>query len=504
MAITDLINTTWVLNSNCDFLSLNLTAYTNYNIEGKTYFGGADSSAAFVERDFTTLYYNNNGSSASLELITSSSAPYWYNRYSDTGIIVGYYASSGSWSSSGKTSFLLKIITFTGGSDVNNPNLISWLESEGKQVEKVNTNQKSLYKRISGKWVKKNAYKRVSGKWVQISSTKTNNPYLTFSSSNSFTLSTYNKKKNWNGILEYSTDTSIWNIWDGKTSLSADSGKLYLRGSGNTKITGGTADYRWVLEGTDIACEGNIENLLDYAGVAIGEHPTMIASCYYRLFSGCTALISAPELPATTLSNLCYNYMFYGCTSLISAPELPATTLTQSCYAEMFNGCTSLTTTPELPATTLGNYCYSHMFDGCTNLVNAPALLPAMTLANSCYSYMFSNCTSLKNAPTLPATVLMGYCYSNMFYNCDSLESIPLLPATTLMEYCYSNMFRGSAKIKLSATQTGEYQTEYRIPTSGTGTTASSAVYSMFKSTGGTFTSDPVINTTYYTSNMVV
>ena len=34
----------------------------------------------------------------------------------------------------------------------------------------------------------------------------------------------------------------------------------------------------------------------------------------------------------------------------------------------MFSGCTSLTTAPELPATTLAEDCYSYMFKNCTSL----------------------------------------------------------------------------------------------------------------------------------------
>jgi hypothetical protein len=34
--------------------------------------------------------------------------------------------------------------------------------------------------------------------------------------------------------------------------------------------------------------------------------------------------------------------MFSGCTSLVQAPALPATTLDSTCYREMFSGCTSL------------------------------------------------------------------------------------------------------------------------------------------------------------------
>ena len=252
-------------------------------------------------------------------------------------------------------------------------------------------------------------------------------PYLSFIGNEDFTLKTNNTTKNWDGTLEYSTDTTNWNTWDG-TAISSVGSKLYLRGTGNTKITGTSNNTRFVFAGTSalkIACKGNIENLLDYETVSAGGHPTMADYCYNAMFFGCTALTTAPELPATTLGSSCYQYMFVNCTSLISAPELPATTLAEGCYLAMFQGCASLTTTPALPAT---------------------------TLAVACYASMFVNCT----------------------------------------------------KIKLSTTKTGEYQTAYRIPKSGTGTTATNALNNMFANTGGTFTGTPRINTTYYTSNTVV
>ena len=304
-------------------------------------------------------------------------------------------------------------------------------------------------------------------------------PYLSFIGNEDFTLKTYNTTKNWDGTLEYSTDTSTWNTWNGAEISSAGS-KLYLRGTGNTKITGDSANYRFVFTGTStlkIACKGNIENLLDYETVSAGGRPTMTDQCYESMFNGCTSLTAAPALPATTLANSCYYGMFYGCTSLTSAPELPATTLASSCYSSMFRGCTSLTTAPALPATTLSVSCYSSMFNGCTSLTTAPAL---------------------------PATTLTDYCYRDMFYGCTSLTTAPELPATTLAESCYSWMFHGCTNIKLSTTQTGEYQTAYRIPKSGTGTIATNALLDMFTNTGGTFTGTPEINTIYYTSNTVV
>ena len=48
------------------------------------------------------------------------------------------------------------------------------------------------------------------------------------------------------------------------------------------------------------------------------------------------------DLAQTTLALNCYTLMFSGCTGLTSAPELPATTLATNCYASMFNGCTQL------------------------------------------------------------------------------------------------------------------------------------------------------------------
>ena len=277
-------------------------------------------------------------------------------------------------------------------------------------------------------------------------------PYLTFSSPNSFTLAVNGATKHWDGTLEYSTDASTWSTWDGTTTLSsATNGSdnvLYLRGTGNTIITGNSLNYKWVLTGSDISCFGNIENLLDYATVKTGLHPTMATYCYYSMFQGCTSLIQAPVLPATTLATYCYYHMFYDCTSLAKAPALPATTLADGCYQGMFYGCTSLIQAPDLPATTLADRCYDSMFDSCTGLTKAPAL-PATVLAERCYNYMFCSCN----------------------------------------------------KIKLSSVHTGEYTVVYRIPISGTGTTATNALTGMFNSTAGTFTGTPEINTTYCLSN---
>ena len=327
--------------------------------------------------------------------------------------------------------------------------------------------------------------------------------YLTFSSPNEFTLSV--GRKGWNGTLEYFASDETWTTWSGENKLSAaangDEYVIYLRGIGNSVITG---KLRWVLVGTDIKCIGNIENLLDYATVESGNHPIMSDHCYNSMFQECDSLTQAPELPATTLTVSCYEYMFSGCKSLTQAPELPATTLADNCYYHMFAFC-ALTQAPELPATTLADNCYYHMFDACTSLTQAPEL-PATTLAVGCYDHMFSNCDSLTQAPELPATTLANDCYRSMFAYCKSLTQIPELPATTLAVSCYEEMFWSCTSLKLSSTKTDKYIQEYRIPSSGEGVMANSALNIMFTGTGGTFTKTPQINKTYYLSsdNMIV
>lgn len=126
---------------------------------------------------------------------------------------------------------------------------------------------------------------------------------------------------------------------------------------------------------------------------------------------------------------------------------------------------------------------------------NPPTSMPT----ESCYFSMFKNCANLTSTPSLPATTLTRYCYYQMFFGCTSLTSLPGLPATTLTDNCYNDMFGNCTSIKLSTTQTAEYKTSWRIPSSGTISNAPSTWgHDMLSGTGGTFTSDPDINTTYY------
>ena len=267
--------------------------------------------------------------------------------------------------------------------------------------------------------------------------------------------------------LYYSYDAKNWTLWDYTKLSFTNENPLYICGDNPNGFSYNNDQYSsFSTSGSPCHIEGSVMSLLSFNReltkiprefcfinlfstfcpnlVSAPDLPatTLMQACYYNMFSGCTSLVTAPELPATAVYNYCYWSMFKGCTSLVNAPELPATTLGPSCYYDMFNGCTSLVTAPELPATKLALLCYAGMFNGCTSLVNAPEL-PATTLAEECYGYMFNGCTSLVAAPELPAATLTPYCYTRMFYGCTSLNYVKCLAATIRAQHCLDEWLNG-------------------------------------------------------------
>lgn len=209
--------------------------------------------------------------------------------------------------------------------------------------------------------------------------------------------------KEWNGTVWYSTDTVNWSIWDGSTITSGNK-RLYLRGKNNTTFY--TTKGACLQLSRKAKCFGNINVLLDY------------------------------DNPPLNVYDNCYKSLFDGCSNLLRAPSLPATSLAASCYFNMFKGCSSLADVPELPA---------------------------HNIPTSAYQYMFQNCTSLTKLPILPAQTVASKGYYGMFYGCSL--------------------------IKVSATKTGDYKANWRIPSDGTSVSfAIDATYYMLYTTGGTFT----------------
>ena len=178
--------------------------------------------------------------------------------------------------------------------------------------------------------------------------------------------------------LQYSTDNSTWQEWDGHVINLNAGQKVYIKALNpnpdgmayyNEDIGFAIKYHKFIFKGK-IAASGNIQYLLEDTG----SRTDVPAYAYNGLFAGVedpetyeitSALTQAPALPATTLANGCYYSMFSGCSNLTQAPALPATTLAAGCYHNMFYNCSNLTQAPALPATTLANKCYDNMFYYC-------------------------------------------------------------------------------------------------------------------------------------------
>ena len=231
-------------------------------------------------------------------------------------------------------------------------------------------------------------------------------PYVTFTAAGEQTF----KMKCYGGYtiskLEYSVNFGEWTEVKANEGVTfgGQNGGLRLRGK-NVNGTASASAYGYstitfTKDDVKVACTGDIRTLLDwenYKTVNTGE------ARFYHLFENCTALTSAPELPAKTLANYCYNEMFANCSSLEVAPELPAKELKDACYNEMFAKCTSLTSAPELKATELVGDCYYAMFYGCTKLSTVTMLAPGdkISEATNCCTELLNNAGADATSRTL-------------------------------------------------------------------------------------------------------
>ena len=252
---------------------------------------------------------------------------------------------------------------------------------------------------------------------------------LTFRATQDGSTVTLNKYGSPSGAFETSRDGgNTWSDYTLNTAITLNTGdKVSFRAKSDRSAQSDQNYFYFMMTGK-IEAWHNVMSMIRTNDFATYE--SVVDYAFYRMFRGCTSLIKAPVLPATTLFDYCYNGMFYDCQSLTKAPVLPATTLARACYARMFSGCQSLTEAPVLPATTLFDYCYQSMFSGCSSLTKAPAL-PATTLSSWCYYYMFSRCQSLTKAPELPATTLADNCYYGMFSDCSKLNEVRIAATTT-------------------------------------------------------------------------
>ena len=176
-----------------------------------------------------------------------------------------------------------------------------------------------------------------------------------------------------------------------------------------------------------------------------------------RLFSGCSALTSVPELDTSQVTNM--YAMFNGCQALTTIPELNTSQVTD--MSGVFENCSSLTSVPALNTSQVTNMFA--MFYNCSSLTSVPALdtsqvtnmpamfegcsllttIPALNTSQVTNMFaMFNRCSSLTTIPALDTSQVTNM--ASMFESCSSLTSVPELNTSqvtnmaTMFENCSS------------------------------------------------------------------
>ena len=148
---------------------------------------------------------------------------------------------------------------------------------------------------------------------------------------------------------EYSINNQeTWTSWNGSTINLSAGDIMYVRGNNPNGINGYVSaglgdppDNCCVFKFSGkVEAHGNIMSLIQAENFE--NVLTVPEGGFPYLFSNCTTLLTAPELPALNLSGWCYKGLFSGCTSLTVAPELPAINLASACYNSMFERCNQL------------------------------------------------------------------------------------------------------------------------------------------------------------------
>ena len=144
--------------------------------------------------------------------------------------------------------------------------------------------------------------------------------------------------------LVTSPDGKTWTpfiVGETTITLPAVGDKVYFAAgqSGNTAFASSNRNYTSFTLNGSLAASGSIMSLLN-ATTPIYELTADFAFAY--LFLSCSALVSAPELSASTLTTSCYQQMFRRCSSLSVGPKIFAESLEPNCFSSTFDGDSSL------------------------------------------------------------------------------------------------------------------------------------------------------------------
>ena len=148
--------------------------------------------------------------------------------------------------------------------------------------------------------------------------------YLTFTAEEDTTLTL---KQNGNIAphkLLKSTDGINWTKWENPSTngITLKSGEsVYIKADEDALCRTSTDGnvFNSIASTGRVGCSGDIRSIINL-------EPGTYDFWFGKLFKG-SSITTAPELPARNLTKGCYSDTFNTCTALITAPELPATTM---------------------------------------------------------------------------------------------------------------------------------------------------------------------------------
>ncbi|MBP3200920.1 MAG: InlB B-repeat-containing protein, partial [Lachnospiraceae bacterium] len=242
-----------------------------------------------------------------------------------------------------------------------------YLDEDGKPTEKLKNLIKEKRKEIAG------ASNKIKD-------------YLKFTSNQNGSTVKYVVNGTVNAEIGYSKDGSTFTKWNANENITLDANEYIYVYNRKDTLSRDYANYLTFAMTGSIAASGNAMSMLNF----IDEVPSY---GFRELFSGCSALTKAPELPATKIGELSYSYMFYGCSNLKEAPDLPAKIVLALSYEEMFSNCTSLERGPYIKGTNLRQEALAYMFNNCTSL-NYIKLDYAYDINHTCFGNWVSGVTA--------------------------------------------------------------------------------------------------------------
>ena len=106
----------------------------------------------------------------------------------------------------------------------------------------------------------------------------------------------------------------LWKKWDYSQILLSKGQSIYMKDDNPNGFSTGRAKFSQIATTGKISSGGNVLSLL-YEN-DFNKRTTVPEYGLYNVFNSSYGLVSAPDLPATTLVTGCYREMFNGCASL--------------------------------------------------------------------------------------------------------------------------------------------------------------------------------------------